>query len=229
MKKTFARSYFGLSTKGCGEHLFYPRRATKDHEEHLCKIIFWSVHEGRGRTPFLSTKGHEGPRRTPLQGHNLVCPRRAAENTFFIHEGPRRTTKNTFARSYFGLSTKGCGEHLFYPRRAAKDHEENLCKIIFWSVHEGRGRTPLQGHNLGCPRRAAEKTFLIHEGPRRTTKKTFARSYFGLSTKGCGENLFDPRRATKDHEENLCEVIIWVVHEGPRRQPFEVDGDHGRR
>ena len=165
----------------------------------------WSVHEGRGRTPFLSTKGHEGPRRTPLQG-------------------PRRTPLHIF-----GLSTKGCGEHLFDPRRAAKDHEENLCKIIFWSVHEGRGRTPLQGHNLGCPRRAAEKTFLIHEGPRRTTKKTFARSYFGLSTKGCGENLFDPRRATKDHEENLCEVIIWVVHEGPRRQPFEVDGDHGRR
>ncbi len=30
-----------------------------------------------------------------------------------IHEGPRRTTKNTFARSLFSLSTKGRGEHFF--------------------------------------------------------------------------------------------------------------------
>ena len=134
----------------------------------------WSIHEGPRRKPFLSTKGHEGPRRKPLQGHNLGCPQRAAEKTFFD------------------------------PRRATKDHEENLCKVIIWAVHKGPGqrkpflstkghegprRTPLQDHNLGCPQRAAEKTFFVHEGPRRTTKKTFARSQFGLYTKGREENL----------------------------------------
>ena len=143
----------------------------------------WSIHEGPRRKPFLSTKGHEGPLRKPLQGHDLGCPQRAAEKTFFD------------------------------PRRATKDHEENLCKIIIWAVHkgprrkpflstkghEGPRRKPLQGHNLGCPRRAAEKTF------------------------------FDPRRATKDHEENLCKIIIWAVHTGPRRKPFVVDSDDGRR
>ena len=122
---------------------------------------------------FLSTKGHEGPRRKPLQGHNLGCPHRAAEKTFFD------------------------------PRRATKDHEENLCKIINWAVHkgprrkpflstkghEGPRRKPLQGHNLGCTQRAAEKTFFVHEGPRRAAKKTIARSQFGLYTKGRGENL----------------------------------------
>ena len=140
-----------------GENTFFdPRRATKDHEENLCGIMIWSVHEGRGRTPFMSTKGHEGPRRKPLRDHDLVCPRRAGENTFF-------------------------------PRRATKDHEEYLFKIMIWSVHEGNTfsstkghegprRIPLQDHDLVCPRRAGENTFLIHEGPRRTTKNTSSRS-----------------------------------------------------
>ena len=61
------------------EPLFCPRRAAKGHEENLCKVIIWSAREGRGRKPFLSTKGHGGPRRKPLQGHKLVCPRRAEE------------------------------------------------------------------------------------------------------------------------------------------------------
>ena len=94
--------------EGRGEKTFYdPRRATKGHEENLCKGIIWSVHEGRGRTPLLSTEGHGGPRRKPSQGHNLVYPRRAGENTFFC------------------------------PRRATKGHEENLRKVIIWSVDEG--------------------------------------------------------------------------------------------
>ena len=162
-----------------GENTFFGR-ATKDHEENLCGIMIWSVHEGRGRTPFLSTKGHEGPRRKPLRDHDLVCPRRAGENTFFD------------------------------PRRATKDHEENLCGIMIWSVHEGRGRTP----------------FLIHEGPRRTTEKTFARimiwsvhegrgrtPFFGLSTKGGGEHLFEgPRRTTK--EKTFARIIFGLSTKG---------------
>ena len=158
----------------------------------------------------MSAKGREGPRRKPLRDHDLVCPRRAGENTFFVHEGPRRTTKKTFAGSSFGLSTKGGGEHLlstkgregprrkplrdhhlvcprragentFCPRRAAKGHEENLCRIMIWSVLEGQGRTPflstkghegprrkpLRDHHLVCPRRAGQNTFFVYEGPRR--------------------------------------------------------------
>ena len=86
------------------ENTFCPRRAAKGHEENLCgrlstkgggehllstkKTFAGSRREGR--TPFLSTKGHEGPRRKPLRDHDLVCPRRAGENTFFVYEGPRR-------------------------------------------------------------------------------------------------------------------------------------------
>ena len=163
----------------------------------------------------------------------MVCPRCAGENTLFIHEGPRKGTKNSFARSLFGLSTKSGGEHLFYPRRttkknfarslfglstmcggehpfyprrATKGHEELLCKVIIWSVHEGRGRTPF------------------------------------LSTKGHEENLCEviiwsvhdvrgrtPFLSTKGHEENLCKIVILSVREGPRRTLFWVDANYGRR
>ena len=164
---------------------FDPRRAAKGREENLCKVLVWSVREGRGRKPFLSAKGREGPRRKPLQDLGLVCPRRAGEKTFFVREGPRRATKKTFARSWFGLSAKGGGENLFCPRRAAKGHEENLCKILVWSVREGRGRKPFLSTKG-------------HEGPRRATKKTSVRSKCGLSTRARGEHLFliheGPRR-----------------------------------
>ncbi len=135
--------------------------------------MFWSVHEGRGRTPFLSTKGHEGQRRKPLQGHVLVYPRRAGKNTFFVHEGPRRTMKKTFVRSCFGLSTKGGGEHLFCPRRATKDHEENLRKVMFWSVHEGRGRTPFLSTKGREENHFKIIIWSVLEGPLRAMKKTF--------------------------------------------------------
>ena len=86
---------------------------------------------------------------------------KGGENTFFIHEGPRKGTKKTFARALFGLSAKGGGEHLLIhegPRRAAentfaralfglstKDREENL----LWSTqimvveHENQARNGL--------------------------------------------------------------------------------------
>ena len=143
---------------------FCPRRAAKGHEENLCQIIIWSVQEGTGGTPFLSTKGHEGTRRTATATHlstedtegrgelqrRLQLP--------FVHGGPRRNTKN-------------CNGNTF--------------------VHGGHG------------------------GPRRTATAT--------------ATSFCPRRATKGHEENHCKVIIWFVHEGPRRTPYVVDADHGRR
>ena len=196
--------------------------------------MIWSVHEGRGRTPFMSTEGHEGPRRKPLRDHKLVCPRRAGENTFF---DPRRATKD-HEENLCGImiwsSTKGGGEHLLCPRRATKDHGENLCGIMIWSVHEGRGRTPfmsteghegprrkpLRDHKLVCPRRAGENTFYVHGGPRRTTRKPL-RDHDLVCPRRAGENTFlDPRRATKDHGENLCGIMIWSVHEGRGRTPF---------
>ena len=132
-----------------------------------------------GENTFLSTKGHEGARRKPLQGHILVCTRRAGKNTFLStkgHEGPRRGTKGheeNLCKVIYWAVHEGRGRTPFCPRRAAKGHEENLCKVMYWSVHEGRGRTP-----------------------------------------------FCPRRATKGHEENLCKNIIWAVREGRWKTPF---------
>ena len=210
-------------------NLFYPRRTTKDHEENLCMIIIGAVHKGPRRKPFLSTKGHEGPRRKPLQGHHLGCLQRAAEKTFFVHEGPRRTAEKTFARSSFELFTKGRRENLFYPRRATKDHEENLCKVTVWAVHkgpqrkpflstkghEGPRRKPLQGHNLGCLQRAARENLFVHEGPRRTTKENLCKVIILGCPRWAAVKTF---LSTKGHEgprRNLCRVIIWAVHDGP--------------
>ena len=201
-----------------GENTFFcPRRATKGHEENLCKVMIWSIDEGLRRTPFCprkAAKGREGPRRKPLQGHNLGCPRRAGENTFFcprratkgheenlckvmiwsIDEGLRRTPfcprkaakgregprRKPLQGHNLGCHRRAGGNTFFCPRRSTKGHEENLCKGIIWSVHEGRGRTPfvhggprratentIAGHNLVYPRRAGENTFFVHEGPRR--------------------------------------------------------------
>ena len=140
--------------------------------------------------PRRAAKGHEGPRRKPLQGLGLVCPRRAGEKTFFVREGPRRAAKKTFfvregprraakktfVRSWFGLSAKGGGENLFCPRRAAKGREENLCKVLVWSVHESRGE------HLFHPRRATKDheenlgkviIWSVHEGHEVTRRKPF--------------------------------------------------------
>ena len=139
-----------------------------------------------------------------MQDHNLGCPQRAAEKTFFIHEGSRRTTEKTFARSSFGLSTKGRGENLFVHEGPRRTTEKTFARSSFGStVHEGPRRKPF------CPRRATKDhgenlckviIWAVYKGPRRKP--------------------FCPRRATKDHEENLCKVIIWAVYKGPRRKPF---------
>ena len=67
---------------------FCPRRATKGREE-------------RQRQHLLSTKGHEGPRRTATA--TSFCPRRGTHKGReerqlqlpFVHEGPRRTATAT--------------------------------------------------------------------------------------------------------------------------------------
>ena len=85
----------------------------KDHEEHLSfregtrrgakdnsLSTNLSFREGAKDTS-LSAKGHEGPLRTPFFSRRHAEGR---EGHLFIHEGPRRTAKNTF-----------------FPRRHAKD------------------------------------------------------------------------------------------------------------
>ena len=136
---------------------FYPRRTAEGRggppqimivarrtplQGHNPTCTRWAVHEGRGRTPFSSTKGHEVQ---PGMGASYRLPDGSHELGGLSHEGlPLRTRR------------------LSSPRRATKTK-------------------PLQGHNLGCPRRRAENTFFIHEGSRRVTKNTF----FG-STKSRG-------------------------------------------
>ena len=70
---------------------FCPQRATKGHEER-------QLQNGNGNF-FLSTKGREWARRTATAERQ--------RQLLFVHEGPRRGTKNTF------LSTKGRYEHSF--------------------------------------------------------------------------------------------------------------------
>ena len=165
----------------------------------------WFVHEGTGGTPFLSTKGREGTRRTATATHlstedtegrgelqrRLQLP--------FVHGGPRRATKNcngnTFVHGGHGgpRRTATATATSFCPRRAAKEHEE------------------LQRQHI-CPRRT-----------RRAAENCNGDCNFLLSTtRRAAENC-------KGHEENHCKVIIWFVHEGPRRTPYVVDADHGRR
>ena len=107
-----------------------------------------SVHVERQlqRQHLLSTKGHEGPRRT-------------ATATPFVHEGPRRTAKN-------------CNCNTFCPRRATKDREElQRQHLLSTEGHEGPRRTATASSFFHeGPRRTATATPFVHEGPRRTAK-----------------------------------------------------------
>ena len=143
----------------------------------------------------------------------MVCPRWAGGNTFFVHGGPRRTTEKTFAGDNLVCSWRTGREHLFCPRRATKDHGENLCKGIIWSVHGGRGGN----------------TFFVHEGPRRATKdhgEHLCRGIIWSVHGGPGGNTFfvhgGPRR-----DGNLCRGIIWSVHGGRGGTPFLSTEGHG--
>ena len=110
---------------------FCPRRAAKNGN---CNFL-------------LSTKGHEGPRRT------------ATATAFFVHEGARRAAKNGNGNCNFFLSTKGHEG----PRRTATAtfvHEG----LLF--VHEGPRRAAKNGN---CNTLLSTKG---HEGPRRTATAT---------------------------------------------------------
>ena len=139
-----------------------------------------------------------------LGDQGLIYPGRVAGNTFFVREGSRRNAKKTFC-----------------PRRATKDHEENLLSAKGREgqllIRGGLGGTPFfhEGplrttKKTFCPRRGREGQLLIrgglggipffHEGPLRTTKKTFC-----------------PRRAAKN-------IFIPFFHEGLRRTALHLFG-----
>ena len=222
------------------------RRAAKVHDrdeelqrQHICPRRTRRAAENcNGDCNFLlSTKGREGTRRTATATHlstedtegrgelqrRLQLP--------FVHEGPRRNTKNcngnTFVHGGHGgpRRTATATATSFCPRRAAKEHEE-LQRQHIWSTEDTEGRGELQ-RRLQLP--------FVHEGPRRATKNcngnTFVHGGHGgpRRTATATATSFCPRRAAKGHEENLCQVIIWSVHEGTRRTPYVVDADHGRR
>ncbi len=127
-----------MSGKGRGETPFCPRRAAKGREEHLCQVIVLYVREGTGGNTFLSAKGREGPRRTPLPGHSLVCPGRDGGKHLFVREGPRRAAKGREGPRRTPLQGHSLvcpgrdgGKHLFVregPRRAAKNTFARHCE-----------------------------------------------------------------------------------------------------
>ena len=202
-----------------------PRRNTKN-----CKCGNTFVHGGHGgpRRTATATATSFCPRRATKEHEELqrqhICPRRtrrAAENcngdcNFLLstegREGPRRATKN--CNGNFLLSTEGREG----PRRATKNCNGNTF------VHGGHGgprRTATATATSFCPRRATkehEELQRQHICPRRTRR----------AAENCnGDCNF--LLSTKGHEENLCQIIIWSVHEGTRGTPYVVDADHGRR
>ena len=100
-------------------------------------------------------------------------------------------------------------------RRGGRSTEHGSPKQFFGKYDTKRARTTnsVQGriesvHYLVYPRRGAENTFLIHEGPRRTPLQGNIRSVHE-----------GPRRTpSKGRGEHLL-----LIHEGPRRTPFVVD------
>ena len=138
------------------------------------------VHEGTRGTPFLSTEDTEG--RGELQ-RRLQLP--------FVHEGPRRNTKNcngnTFVHGGHGgpRRTATATATSFCPRRATEGHEE-LQRQHICPRRTRRAAENCNGDcNFFCPRRAAKdcatkncngNTFVSllggHGGPRRTATAT---------------------------------------------------------
>ena len=213
-----------------------PRRNTKNCNGNTF------VHGGRG-----------GPRRTATATATSFCPRRAAKGREELqrqHICPRRTRRaaeNCNGDCNFLLSTEGRGgtrrtataTHLSTEDTEGRGELQRRLQLPF--VHGGprrntkncNGNTFVHGGHGGprrtatatatsfCPRRAAKNcngnTFVHggHGGPRRTATAT--------------ATSFCPRRAAEGHEENHCKVINWFIHEGPRRTPYVVDADHGRR
>ena len=119
------------------------------------------------------------------------------------------------------------GEHLLSTKGREGTRRTATATHLSTEDAEGRGNC-----NGDC-------NFLLstkgHEGTRRNTKNcngnTFVHGGHGgpRRTATATATSFCPRRAAEGHEENHCKVIIWFIHEGPRRTPYVVDADHGRR
>ena len=87
-------TFFLLSTKNGNGNTFCPRRAGNT----FCPRRATKGREERQRQHLLSTKGHEGPRRTATA--TSFCPRRATKGrtkgnaTPFVHGGPLGAAEN---------------------------------------------------------------------------------------------------------------------------------------
>ena len=133
--------------------------AAKDHEELQRQLQEQQLQH------LLSTKGHEGPRRTTKNGN---CNFRNGNcNTFC----PRRTQR----------ATENGNCNTFCPRRAAKGREGPRRTATATSgtatatpfVHGGHRGPRRATENGNCNCRTATATPFVHEGPRRAAKNTF--------------------------------------------------------
>ena len=140
---------------------------------------------GAGRTPFLSAKGREGARRTP----------------FFVHGGPRRTTKKTLF-----CPRRGAKKTFFCPRRA---------KNTFFCPEGARRGAKGQDHeNTFFVREGARrKPFFVHGGPRRGTKNTF------FVREGARRKPFFVHEGARRGRENRAIASKFGRHNSPRRAP----------
>ena len=158
--------------ENCNCNFFCPRRAAKGREElqrqlqerqrqHLLSTEDTEGHGERRLQLLLSTKGHEGPRRTTKNCNGNF--RNGNCNTFC----PRRTQRGA----------ENCNCNFFCPRRATKGREGPRRTATATSgtatatpfVHEGPRRGAENCNcNFFCPRRATKG----REGPRRTATAT---------------------------------------------------------
>ena len=176
--------------------------AAKDHEELQRQLQEQQLQH------LLSTKGHEGPRRTTKNGNGNF--RNGNCNTFC----PRRTQR----------ATENGNCNTFCPRRAAKGREGP--RRTATETSGTATATPFVHGGHRGPRRTATATPFVHEGPRRAAKgheerqrqlqerqlqhllSTKGREGPRRATKNCNGNFrnsncntFCPRRAAKGHEE----------------------------
>ena len=184
----------GQSAEGRGEHLFDPRRGAENDNCRMATATSFcprraakghgerQLQNGNGNF-FLSTKGREGARRTATAERQ--------RQLLFVHEGPRRGTKNGNCRTATATATADS----FCPRRAAKGHEERQlqdgngngnCRFFLSTKgREGAGRTATAERQ--------RQLLFVHEGPRRGAENGNCRTATATS--------FCPRRAAKGHEE----------------------------
>ena len=121
--------------------------------------------------------------------------RRTATATLFVHEEPRRDTKNCrtatpFVHEGTRRDTENCNCNTFCPRRATEDHGELQLHHLLSTKGRGGTRRTAELHHLlstkghGGPRRTATAPPFVHEGTRRDHGEL--QLHHLLSTKGRG-------------------------------------------